>query len=76
MNGCPAASGICLIVTVDDATSESSSAFFVEEEGTLSSFRGLREVIEAKGSSVPSIPIRAPTTGTPMRPGARSTRPG
>lgn len=38
-----------LIVTVDDATTEISSAFFVEEEGTLSSFRGLREVIETKG---------------------------
>jgi transposase len=38
-----------LIVTLDDATSELSSAFFVEEEGTMSSFRGLREVIEAKG---------------------------
>jgi transposase len=38
-----------LIVTLDDATSEMYSAFFVEEEGTMSSFRGLREVIEAKG---------------------------
>ena len=38
-----------LIVTLDDATSELYSAFFVEEEGTLSSFRGLREVIERKG---------------------------
>ena len=38
-----------LIVTLDDATTEIYSAFFVEEEGTLSSFRGLREVIETKG---------------------------
>ncbi|MEO7858943.1 MAG: ISNCY family transposase, partial [Nitrospirales bacterium] len=38
-----------LIVTLDDATSELYSAFFVEEEGTLSSFRALREVIEAQG---------------------------
>lgn len=38
-----------LIVTMDDATSELYSAFFVEEEGTMSSFQGLREVIEAKG---------------------------
>ena len=30
-----------LIVTLDDATSEISSAFFVEEEGTVSSLRGL-----------------------------------
>ncbi len=38
-----------LIVTLDDATNELYSAFFVEEEGTMSSFQGLREVIEAKG---------------------------
>lgn len=38
-----------LIVTLDDATSEIYSAFFVEEEGTLSRFQGVREVIEAKG---------------------------
>ncbi len=38
-----------LIVTLDDATSAMYSAFFVEEEGTQSSFRGLREVIEAQG---------------------------
>ncbi len=38
-----------LIVTLDDATTEIYSAFFVAEEGTLSSFRGLREVIESKG---------------------------
>lgn len=38
-----------LIVTLDDATTELYSAFFVEEEGTMSSFQGLREVIERKG---------------------------
>lgn len=38
-----------LIVTLDDATTEIYSAFFVEEEGTMSSFQGLREVIETKG---------------------------
>jgi transposase len=38
-----------LIVTLDDATSEIYSAFFVEEEGTLSSLRGLRAVIETQG---------------------------
>ncbi|MGH9651604.1 MAG: ISNCY family transposase, partial [Terriglobales bacterium] len=38
-----------LIVTMDDATSEHYSMFFVEEEGTASSFRGVREVIEAHG---------------------------
>jgi len=38
-----------LIVTLDDATSELYSACFVEEEGTMSSFWGMREVIETKG---------------------------
>lgn len=38
-----------LIVTMDDATSEIYAAFFVAEEGTMSSFRGLREVIERHG---------------------------
>lgn len=38
-----------LIVTWDDATTEIYSAFFVEEEGTLSSLRGLQEVIGTKG---------------------------
>jgi hypothetical protein len=38
-----------LIVTMDDATSEQYSMFFVEEEGTASSFQGVQEVIEAHG---------------------------
>ena len=38
-----------LIMTMDDATNEHYSMFFVEEEGTLSSFRGVRETIEARG---------------------------
>lgn len=38
-----------LIVTLDDATSEVLSAFFVEEEGTMSSFRGLIETIAQRG---------------------------
>jgi transposase len=38
-----------LIVTMDDATNEIYSAFFVQEEGTFSSFRGVKEVIEKKG---------------------------
>ena len=33
----------------DDATSEIYGAFFVEEGGNLSSFRGLQEFIEGKG---------------------------
>ena len=38
-----------LIVTMDDATNEQYSMFFVDEEGTASSFRGVRAVIEACG---------------------------
>ncbi len=38
-----------LIATMDDAMGEVISAFPVEEEGTLSSFRGLKETIEKKG---------------------------
>jgi transposase len=38
-----------LIVTMDDATNEHYSMFFVEEEGTESSFRGVKEVIEKRG---------------------------
>ena len=41
-----------LIVTMDDATGEVYSMFLVEEEGTASSFIGMREVIESRG--VPS----------------------
>ena len=40
---------IDLIVTMDDATSEIYSAFFVDEEGTASSFRGVAEVIRRQG---------------------------
>ena len=38
-----------LVVTLDDATSAIYSAFLVDEEGTASSFRGLREVVEQHG---------------------------
>ena len=38
-----------LIVTMDDATSDIYSAFFVAEEGTMSSFQGVSEAIWAKG---------------------------
>jgi transposase len=38
-----------LIVTMDDATSEIYSMFLVEEEGTASTFIGLREVIGEQG---------------------------
>ena len=38
-----------LVVTLDDATSAIYSAFLVDEEGTASSFRGLREVVARHG---------------------------
>ena len=38
-----------LIVTMDDATNTHYSMFFVEEEGTRSSFQGITEVVEAHG---------------------------
>ena len=38
-----------LIVTMDDATNEIYSMFFCYQEGTASSFRGVREVIEKHG---------------------------
>ncbi len=38
-----------LIVTMDDATNEHYSMFFVDEEGTASSFRGVKETILSHG---------------------------
>ena len=38
-----------LVVTMDDATSECSSMLFCEEEGTMSSFLGLREMMDRQG---------------------------
>ena len=38
-----------LVITMDDATSQVYSGFFVDQEGTWSSLRGVRETIAAKG---------------------------
>ena len=38
-----------LIVTMDDATNEHYNSFFVNEEGTASSFQGIQDVILKKG---------------------------
>ncbi len=38
-----------LIVTMDDATNEHYSMFFCDQEGTQSSFQGVRDVIETRG---------------------------
>ena len=65
-----------LFLTLDDATTEIYSAFFVEEEGALSSFRGLREVMETKGLFSSLFTDRGCAIGTSTRLGARSIRPG
>ena len=46
LEGAPA---LDLIITMDDATSEIYSAFLIEEEGTVSTFRALLEVFTARG---------------------------
>ncbi len=38
-----------LIITMDDATSEIYSGFFVDEEGTASSFRGVSDTLKKHG---------------------------
>ena len=48
-----------LIVTMDDATSEVYSGFFVAEEGTMSTFRGFGEVIAENGLFCPLYADRA-----------------
>jgi hypothetical protein len=61
-----------LIVTMDDATSEIFSMFFVEQEGAASTSRWLRETIGAKGL-FSSFYQRRRSSRQPPRPfGARS----
>lgn len=52
-----------LIVTMDDANSEIYSAFFVEEEGTLSSFQGVRRPCSKRACSAVSTVTGAAITG-------------
>ena len=65
-----------LIVTMDDATSDIYSAFFVAEEGTMSSFQGVSEAIWAKGLFCSLYADRAShywnTTSRPARPRPRA----
>jgi hypothetical protein len=49
MPGCLAMRKYDLVVTMEDATSALYSAFLVGEEGTASSFQGLREVVDKHG---------------------------
>jgi transposase len=64
-----------LIITMDDATSELYSAFLVTEEGTMSSFCGLVEVIERHGLFMELYTDRGSHYFFTPRPAARSPRP-
>jgi len=63
-----------LIVTMDDATSEHYSLFFVEEESSASSFAGVEETIVKKGLFCSLYTDRGVTTGIPLRREAGWTR--
>ncbi len=64
-----------LIVTMDDATGEHYSMFFVEQEGTVSSFRGVRETIEGHGLFASLYTdARQPLLAHPQQPAAKWTR--
>jgi hypothetical protein len=62
-----------LIVTLDDATGEIYSAFLVEEEGTASTFRGLKEAFGRHGLPMGLYTDRGGITFSPLRRAARST---
>lgn len=62
------------IVTMDDATGEHDSMFFIEEEGTASSFRGVHETLAAHGLFCSLYTDRGSRDFTPPRPAARSTK--
>jgi hypothetical protein len=51
---------------MDDATNEHYDMFFVDEESTVSSFRGVKTVIESRGL-VRFTVIGAAITGTPRK---------
>ena len=66
-----------LVVTLDDATSEITSAFFCDQEGTMSSFRGLHETIAKHGLFCSFYTDRGSHYWfTPDARAARSTRAG
>jgi len=56
-----------LIVTMDDATNEHYSMFFVDEEGPDSSFQGVREVMLKKGLFSSLYTDRGVTAGLPPK---------
>jgi len=63
-----------LIVTMDDASNEHYSMFFVDEEGTQSSFQGYMRLSTTMESLPHFILIAAATTGIPQRPARKWTR--
>ncbi|MDE2794675.1 MAG: helix-turn-helix domain-containing protein [Gemmatimonadota bacterium] len=63
-----------LVVTMDDATGEVLSGFFVEEEGTWSSFRGCVRRWRRGGCSTACTRTGARTTGIRRRRAGRWTR--
>jgi transposase len=71
----PGRPALDLIITMDDATSELYSAFLVAEEGTLSSLRGLIEVIARHGLFMELYTDRGSHYFFTPRPAARSPRP-
>jgi hypothetical protein len=62
------------VVTLDDATSELSSAILVAEEGTASSFLGLAETISKRALFRALYTNRGGHYFYTTRPGARSIR--
>jgi hypothetical protein len=51
-----------LVATMEDATSGLYSLFLVDQEGTASSLRGVREVVRSMDCSARSTPTAAATT--------------
>jgi hypothetical protein len=63
-----------LIVTLDYVTGRILSAFFCEQEGTASTFRGLAETIEKHGLFSAFYTNRAAITSIPQKLAERLTR--
>jgi hypothetical protein len=63
-----------LVVTMEDATSAIYSAFLVDQEGTASSLRGVRDVVAKHGLFCSLYTDRAATTSLPPRVAAKCRR--
>ena len=73
MPGSRASPPLDLIVTLDDATGAIYSAFLVEEEGTASTFRALKEVFPQHGLPMSLYTDPGRITFTPRKLAAKST---